>query len=342
MAKTLDLSFKDINKALNNSNANYCNNIGEFLLLLCAFGSSTDSKTIKGMFLSFKLSFEKLYNTINREEFYRCSYEQNQISILSLSVVNLGHISFSLSSLKGDSENESCIYSGYITRNKNTDDDYATVIYPLQRLYNSREVTNIITKTTKEDIQEWLQTNFKDVDDLNDAIQRNIYMIYNGAYIPLYISVSSGVTKSISIFTNIYIAGNNYNYNYYFLLQNNTLNVSNLFYKSGKLPVSIELDNSIITFDNDTTYKEMNEWLMYIFGSYDYKYIMDFYHNTRYNIMDSSGIVTEVLTFHVESADGDNVKYTLVFFDCGINKIFKETITYNPNSGMLNVEKTNI
>lgn len=112
-------------------------------------------------------------------------------------------------------------------------------------------------------------------------------MIYNGTCIPLYISVSSGSTTSISIFTNKYISGINYNYIYYVILQSNTLNVSNLFYRSGQLPVTIELDNSILEFDNMTDYEAMNTWLMDIFDSYDDAYIMQFYANTRYNIMDS-------------------------------------------------------
>lgn len=342
MNNTLDLSFNDINKSLNNSNANYCNNIGEFLLLLCNMGSSTESNTIKSIFSIFELSFEKIYNTIDINSFYRSSYSHNQFNILSIKAVDLSKIVFSLSSFKEDNENESYIQSGYITRNSSTDDNYAVKIHHIQRIYNFREVTPIIGESTKEDIQTWLKTNFKDVDDLKDASTRNIYMIYNGTCIPLYISVSSGSTTSISIFTNRYISGINYNYIYYAILQSNTLNVSNLFYRSGQLPVTIELDNSILEFDNMTDYEAMNTWLMDIFGSYDDAYIMQFYANTRYNIMDSLGMVTEVLTFHGESAGGDNVKWTLVFFDCGLNKIFKEVITYNPTSGMLNVEKTNI
>lgn len=341
MANTLDLSFNDINKALNNANANYCSNVGSFFLFICSVGSSTDNTYIKKVFSLFNLSFEKIYN-IDTDKYYMSSFANYQYSILNLQAEDLSKIIFAVSFSSLLDENETGIYSGYITRNKDTDDNYATVIYPMQRVYNFREVTNIIDKTEKSDIQTWINTNFKDLNVLKDASTRNIYMMYKGVYTPVNITVISSSTTSISISTNIYISGYWYNYYWYVILQGSTLTVSNLFYKSGQIPITINLDDSILTFDNMSDYEVMNTWLTDIFGTYDDAYIMEFHDNTRYTIMDSAGINTEVLTFNGQSAGGDNVKWILIFFDSGLNKIFKETITYNPTKGMLNVEKTNI
>lgn len=340
MAKTLSYTFDQIEAALKQSTDNIVKSLSAFIYVLNILGNTDNSNDIKQAFAIFEFTFDDLYNYLTTEN--HTLYCQS-IGVQSAISINISKTTFNYSCISCNdtvaNENGSILFNGTITRDS-SDSNYKLRVQRTD-LNLSRNVPSLVGLSSQEEIQEWLTSNFKDADDLKNACKSNLYMLYNGVYTPLYLSSNTaGTTLNICYYryTSVY----DYGTIIYCVLQSGTLNIRSFSYKSGTCDITINIDNSILEYNTGDSYENMNGWLSDIFGTYDDSVIMSTHDGTRFTINDSAGRLTECLTFWGESVGGDNVKWTIAFFDSGINKIYSEVITYNSTSGTITVEKTSI
>lgn len=339
MAKTLSYTFDQIEAALKQSTDNIVKSLSGFIYFLTKLGNSDKSDDIKQMFTLFGFTFDDLYNYLNTENhtlYCQITGIQSAISI------NISENTFNYSFIANDygmNESGSILFNGTVTRDS-SDSNYKLRVQTTN-LHLSRNVPSLVNLSSQEEIQEWLTSNFKDADDLKNACKSNVYMLSNGAYTPLYLSTNTAGTV-LNICYHRYTSVYDYGTIIYCVLQSGTLNITSFSYKNGTCDITINIDNSILEYNTGDSYENMNGWLSDNFGTYDDSVIMSSHDGTRFTINDSAGRLTECLTFWGESVGGDNVKWTIAFFDSGINKIYSEVITYNPTSGTITVEKTNI
>lgn len=340
MAKILSYTFDQIESALKQSTDNIVKSLSSFIYLLNSLGNTDKSDDIKQAFIIFGFTFDDLYNylaTENHTLYCQCPGYQSAISI------NINETTFNYSCISWndtvDDEDGSILFNGTITR----DSSGSNYKLRVQRsdLNLSRNVPSLVGLSSQEEIQEWLTSNFKDADDLKNACKSNLYMLYNGVYTPLYLSYNTA-GNVLNICYHRYISVYDYVTIIYCELQYGTLNITSFLYKNGTYDITINIDNSILVYNTGDSYSNMNGWLSDIFGTYDKSVIMTTHDSTRFTINDSAGRLTECLTFWGERVGGDKVKWTIAFFDSGINKIYSEVITYNPTSGTITVEKTSI
>lgn len=340
MAKTLSYTFDQIEAALKQSTDNIVKSLSAFTYILNMLGNTDKSDDIKYVFTIFGFTFDDLYNYLTTENhtlYCQSSGIQSAISInISETTFNYSYISFNNT---GVNENGSILFNGTITRDS-SDSNYKLRVQRTD-LNLSRNVPSLVYLSSQEEIQEWLTSNFKDADDLKNACKSNLYMLHNGVYTPLYLYTNTTGTV-LNICYNRYSSVYDYGTIIYCRLQSGTLNITSFLYKNGTCDITINIDNSILGYNTGDSYENMNGLLSDIFGTYDDSVIMRIYDGTRFTINDSAGRLTECLTFWGESVGGDNVKWTIAFFDSGINKIYSEVITYNPTSGTITVEKTSI
>lgn len=340
MAKTLSYTFDQIEAALKQSTENIVKSLSGFIYFLNQFGNTDKSDDIKQMFTIFGFTFDDLYNYLTTENHTLYCHVSGVQSAISINISeNIFNYSFIAHNYIKNNENGSILFNGTITRDS-SDSNYKLRVQATD-LNLPRNVTSLGNLTSQEEIQEWLTSNFKDADDLKNACKSNVYMLHNGAYIPLYLSTNTAVTV-LNICYHRYTSVYDYGTIISCVLQSGTLNITSFLYKNGACDVTINIDNSILQYNTGDSYENMNGWLSEIFGTYDDSVIMSSHDGTRFIINDSAGRLTECLTFWGESVGGDNVKWTIAFFDSGINKIYSEVITYNPTSGTITVEKTSI
>lgn len=340
MAKTLSYTFDQIEAALKQSTENIVKSLSGLIYTLTILGNTDKSDDIKQMFTLFGFTFDDLYNYLSTEDhtlYCQIPGIQSAISI-DISDTTLNY-SFIANDYLPDAGNGPILFNGTVTRDS-SDSNYKLRVQTTD-LDLSRNVPSLVGLSSQEEIQEWLTSNFKDVDDLKNACKSNLYMLYNGVYTPLYLSTNTAGTV-LNICYNRYISVYDYGTIIYCILQSGTLNITSFLYKEGTCDITINIDNSILEYNTGDSYENMNGWLSDIFGTYDDSVIMSTYDGMRFTINDSAGRLTECLTFWGESAGGDNAKWTIAFFDSGINKIYSEVITYNPTSGTITVEKTSI
>jgi hypothetical protein len=340
MAKTLSYTFDQIEAALKQSTENIVKSLSVFIYILNELGNTDKSDDIKQTFTLCGFTFDDLYNYLTTENhtlYCQTTGVQSAISInISETTLNYSCIYYNDT---GANENGSILFNGTITRDS-SDSNYKLRVQRTD-LNLSRNVPSLVGLSSQEEIQEWLTSNFKDADDLKNACKSNLYMLYNGVYTPLYLSTNTAGTV-LQICYHRYTSVYDYGTIIYCVLQSGTLNITSFLYKNGICDITINIDNSILVYNTGDSYENMNGWLSDIFGTYDESVIMSAYDGTRFTINDSAGRLTECLTFWGESVGGDNVKWTIAFFDSGINKIYSEVITYNPTSGTITVEKTSI
>lgn len=340
MAKTLSYTFDQIEAALKQSTDNIVKSLSAFIYVLNMLGNTDNSNDIKQAFAIFGFTFDDLYNYLTTEN--HTLYCQS-IGIQSAISINISKTTFNYSCISYnatvDNEDGSILFNGTITRDS-SDSNYKLRVQRTD-LNLSRNVPSLVGLSSQEEIQEWLTSNFKDADDLKNACKSNLYMLYNRVYTPLYLSLNTAGT-TLNICYHRYTSVYDYGTIIYCVLQSGTLNITSFSYKSGTCDITINIDNSILEYNTGDSYENMNGWLSDIFGTYDDSVIMSTHDGTRFTINDSAGRLTECLTFWGESVGGDNVKWTIAFFDSGINKIYSEVITYNSTSGTITVEKTSI
>lgn len=340
MAKTLSYTFDQIEAALKQSTDNIVKSLSAFIYILNELGNTDKSDDIKLAFTLFGFTFDDLYNYLSTEN--HTLYCQS-IGVQSAISINISETTFNYSCISynntGANENGSILFNGTITRDS-SDSNYKLRVQRTD-LNLSRNVPSLVGLSSQEEIQEWLTSNFKDADDLKNACKSNLYMLYYGVYTPLYLSTNTAGTV-LQICYHRYTSVYDYGTIIYCVLQSGTLNITSFLYKNGTCDITINIDNSILEYNTGDSYENMNGWLSDIFGTYDEYVIRSTYDGTRFTITDSAGRLTECLTFWGESVGGDNVKWTIAFFDSGINKIYSEVITYNTTSGTITVEKTSI
>lgn len=340
MAKTLSYTFDQIEAALKQSTGNIVKSLSGFIYILNMLGDTDKSDVIKQTFTIFGFTFDDLYNYLTTEN--HTLYCQN-IGIQSAISINISETTFNYSFIAhnytGSNESGAILYNGTVTRDS-SDSNYKQRVQTTD-LNLFRNVPSLVGFSSQEEIQEWLTSNFKDADDLKNACKSNLYMLYNRVYTPLYLSTNTTGTI-LNICYHRYASVYDYGTIIYCTLQSGTLNITSFSYKSGTCDITINIDSSILEYNTGDSYENMNGWLSDIFGTYDESVIMSAYGGTRFTINDSVGRLTECLTFWGENVGGDNVKWTIIFFDSGINKIYSEVITYNPTSGTITVEKTSI
>lgn len=340
MAKTLSYTFDQIEAALKQSTDNIVKSLSGLMYFLTQLGNTDKSNDIKRVFTIFGFTFDDLYNYLTTENHTLYSQFNGNQSAIS---INISETTFNYSFIANyyitNNENGSILFNGTVTRDS-SDSNYKLRVQATD-LNLPCNVTSLINLTTQEEIQEWLTSNFKDADDLKNACKSNVYMLHNGAYIPLYLSSNTAGTV-LNICYHRYASVYDYGTIIYCVLQSGTLNITSFLYKNGTCDITINIDNSILEYNTGDSYENMNAWLSDIFGTYDDSVIRRTYDGARFTINDSAGRLTECLTFWGESVGGDNVKWTIAFFDSGINKIYSEVITYNPTSGTITVEKTSI
>lgn len=340
MAKTLSYTFDQIEAALKQSTGNIVKSLSSFIYILNMLGNTDKSDDIKQVFTIFGFTFDDLYNYLTTEN--HTLYCQS-MGVQSAISINISETTFNYSCIScnytGPNEDGSILFNGTITRDS-SDSNYKLRVQRTD-LNLSRNVPSLGGLSSQEEIQEWLTSNFKDADDLKNACKSNLYMLYYGVYTPLHLSTNTAGTV-LNICYNRYISVYDYGTIIYCVLQSGTLNITSFLYKNGRCDITINIDNSILEYNTGDSYENMNGWLFDNFGTYDDSVIMSTHDGTRFTINDSAGRLTECLTFWGESVGGDNVKWTIAFFDSGINKIYSEVITYNPTSGTITVEKTSI
>lgn len=340
MAKTLSYTFDQIEAALKQSTDNIVKSLSLLLYLLTALGDTDKSDDIKQMFTISGFTFDDLYYYLATEN--HTLYSQGQ-GIQSAISINISEKTFNYSFISNNyiknNENGSILFNGTVTRDS-SDSNYKLRVQTTD-LNLPRNVADLGNLATQEEIQEWLTSNFKDADDLKNACKSNVYMLHNGAYTPLYLSSNTAGTV-LNICYHRYTSVYDYGTIIYCVLQSGTLNITSFLYKNGTCDITINIDNSILEYNTGDSYENMNGWLSDIFGTYDDSVIRRTYESARFTINDSAGRLTECLTFWGESVGGHKVKWTIIFFDSGINKIYSEVITYNPTSGTITVEKTSI
>lgn len=340
MAKTLSYTFDQIEDALKQSTGNIVKSLSGLLYALTILGNTDKSDDIKQMFTIFGFTFDDLADYLLKENHTLYSQINGNQSAISINASeNTFNYSFISNNYIKDDENGSILFNGTVTRDS-SDSNYKLRVQATD-LNLSRNVTSLGNLTSQEEMQEWLTSNFKDAEDLKNACKSNVYMLHNGAYIPLHLSTNTAGT-ALYVCYHRYISVYDYGTIIYCVLQSGTLNITSFRNKNGTSEITVNIDNSILGYNTGDSYETMNSWLSDIFGTYDYSVIRSVYDGTRFTINDSVGRPTECLTFWGERAGGDNVKWTIIFFDSGINKIYSEVITYNPTSGTITVEKTNI
>lgn len=340
MAKILSYTFDQIEAALKQSTGNIVNSLSAFIYILTALGNTDKSDDIKLAFTIFGFTFDDLYNYLSTENHTLYCQSTGMQSAISINISKLTfNYSFIANNYINDNEKGSMLFNVTVTRDS-SDSNYKLRVQTTD-LNLPRNVTSLVGLDLQEEIQEWLTSNFKDADDLKYACKSNLYMLYNGGYVPLYLYSNTAGTV-LNICYHRYASIYDYKTIIYCILQSGTLNITSFFYKNGTCDTTINIDNSILEYNTGDSYENMNGWLFDIFGTYDDSVIMSTHEGTRFTINDSAGRLTECLTFCGESVGGDNIKWTITFFDSGINKIYSEVITYNPTSGTITVEKTSI
>lgn len=340
MAKILSYTFDQIEAALKQSTENIVKSLSAFIYFLTALGNTDNSDDIKQIFAIFGFTFDDLYNYLSTDNHTLCCQSSGFQSAISINISeNTFNYSFIANNYIENNEKGSMLFNGTVTRDS-SDSNYKLRVQATD-LNLPRNVTSLVGLSLQEEIQEWLTSNFKDADDLKNACKSNLYMLYNGVYTPLYLSTNTAGTV-LNICYHRYTSVYDYGTIIYCVLQSGTLNITSFSYKNGTCDITINIDNSILEYNTGDSYENMNGWLSDIFGTYDDSVIMSTHDGTRFTINDSARRLTECLTFWGESVGGDNVKWTIIFFDSGINKIYSEVITYNPTSGTITVEKTSI
>lgn len=338
MAKTLSLTFDEIDATLINANNNMSQNYTGLFVFLYLNGNSTNTSTIKSVFSSFGTSFSDIATDFTNKTHFYCKIGQQYFNV-SLSVdsseIKYLYMTFSFNENVG-----MYLYSGKVTRNAETDSDYVSTVYPMVDLSLSYLLpSSFLQVYTQEQMQSFLTTNFGSYENLSSIANKNLYVIdAQNNFIPVRAAIKNrSIRFSYEILQDVPLR-----HIFSFIVSSGTLNITSFNYVSNSYSGTYILDNSILTFETGNSYEVMTTWLEDLFGTYDDSLINAMNEDSRYLMQDNNGYNSECLIFNLHSKGGDNMELTFAFFDSQSNKIVRKDIQYNPTQGTITVTDTSI
>ena len=338
MAKTLSLTFDEIDATLINANNNMSQNYTELFVFLYLNGNSTNTSTIKSAFSLFDTSFSDIVTDFTNKTHFYCKIESQYFNVslyVSSSEIKYSYMTFSLNENVG-----TYLYSGEVTRNAETDSDYVSTIYPMVDLSLSYLLpSSFLQVYTQEQMQSFLKTNFGSYENLSSIANKNLYVIdAQNNFIPVRAAIkNTSIRFSYEILQDVPLRRI-----FSFIVSSGTLNITSFNYVSNSYSGTYILDNSILTFETGNSYEVMTTWLEDLFGTYDDSLINAMNESSRYLMPDNNGYNSECLIFNLHTKGGDNMELTFAFFDSQSNKIVRKDIQYNPTQGTITVTDTSI
>ncbi len=338
MAKTLSLTFDEIDATLINANNNMSQNYTGLFVLLYLNGNSTNTSTIKSVFSSFDTSFSDIATDFTNKTHFYCKTE-HQYSNVSL-YVDSSEIKYSYRTFSFNENVGMYLYSGKVTRNAETDSDYVNTVYPMVDLSLSYLLpSSFLQVYTQEQMQSFLTTNFGSYENLSSIANKNLYVIdAQNNFIPVRAAIkNTSIRFSYEILQDVPLRRI-----FSFIVSSGTLNITSFNYVSNSYSGTYILDNDILTFETGNSYEVMTTWLEDLFGTYDDSLINAMNESSRYLMPDNNGYNSECLIFNLHTKGGDNMELTFAFFDSQSNKIVRKDIQYNPTQGTITVTDTSI
>lgn len=338
MAKTLSLTFDEIDATLINANNNMSQNYTGLFAFLYLNGNSTNTSTIKNIFSLFDTSFSDIATDFTNKAHFYCKIGLRYFNV-SLSVdsseIKYLYMTFSINENDG-----MCLYSGKVTRNAETDSDYVNTVYPMVDLSLSYLLpSSFLQVYTQEQMQSFLTTNFGSYENLSSIANKNLYVLDSrNNFIPVRAAINNtSIRFSYEILQDVPLRRI-----FSFIVSSGTLNITSFNYVSNSYSGTYILDNSILTFETGNSYEVMTTWLEDLFGTYDDSLINAMNESSRYLMPDNNGYNSECLIFNLHTKGGDNMELTFAFFDSQSNKIVRKDIQYNPTQGTITVTDTSI
>lgn len=338
MAKTLSLTFDEIDATLINANNNMSQNYTGLFLFLYLNGNSTNTSIIKSAFSSFDTSFSDIATDFTNKTHFYCKIGQQYFNV-SLSV-NSSEIKYSYTTFSFKENVGAYLYSGEVTRNAETDSDYVSTVYPMVDLSLSYLLpSSFLQVYTQEQMQSFLTTNFGSYENLSSIANKNLYVIdAQNNFIPVRAAIkNTSIRFSYEILQDVPLRRI-----FSFIVSSGTLNITSFNYVYNSYSGTYILDNAILTFETGNSYEVMTTWLEDLFGTYDDSLINAMNEPSRYLMPDNNGYNSECLIFNLHPKGGDTMELTFAFFDSQSNKIVRKDIQYNPTQGTITVTDTSI
>jgi len=338
MAKTLSLTFDEIDATLINANNNMSQNDTGLFIYLYLNGNSTNTSTIKSIFSLFDTSFSDIVTDFTNKTHFYCKIESLYFGVslyVDSSEIKYSYMTFSLNENVG-----MYLYSGKVTRNAETDSDYVSTVYPMVDLLLSYLLpSSFLQVYTQEQMQSFLTTKFGSYENLSSIANKNLYVIdAQNNFIPVRAAINNtSIRFSYEILRDVPLR-----HIFSFTVSSGTLNITSFNHVSNSYSGTYILDNSILTFETGNSYEVMTTWLEDLFGTYDDSLINAMNESSRYLMPDNNGYNSECLIFNLRSKGGDNMELTFAFFDSQSNKIVRKDIQYNPTQGTITVTDTSI
>lgn len=338
MAKTLSLTFDEIDATLINANNNMSQNYTGLFVFLYLNGNSTNTSTIKSAFSSFDTSFSDIATDFTNKTHFYCKIGQQYFNV-SLSV-NSSEIKYSYMTFSFNENVGAYLYSGEVTRNAETDSDYVSTVYPMVDLSLSYLLpSSFLQVYTQEQMQRFLTINFGSYENLSSIANKNLYVLDSqNNFIPVRAAIkNTSIRFSYEILQDVPLRRI-----FSFIVSSGTLNITSFNYVYNSYSGTYILDSNILTFETGNSYEVMTTWLEDLFGTYDDSLINAMNEPSRYLMPDNNGYNSECLIFNLHSKGGDNMELTFAFFDSQSNKIVRKDIQYNPTQGTITVTDTSI
>lgn len=338
MAKTLSLTFDEIDATLINANNNMSQNYTGLFIFLYLNGNSTNTTSIKSFFSSFGTSFSDIATDFTNKTHFYCKIEQQYFNVslyADSSEIKYSYMTFSFNENVG-----TFLYSGKVTRNAETDSDYVSTVYPMVDLSLSYLLpSSFLQVYTQEQMQSFLTTKFGSYENLSSIANKNLYVIdAQNNFIPVRAAINNtSIRFSYEILQDVPLRRI-----FSFIVSSGTLNITSFNYVSNSYSGTYILDNSILNFETGNSYEVMTTWLEDLFGTYDDSLINAMNESSRYLMPDNNGYNSECLIFNLHTKGGDNMELTFAFFDSQSNKIVRKDIQYNPTQGTITVTDTSI
>lgn len=338
MAKTLSLTFDEIDATLINANNNMSQNYTGLFLFLYLNGNSTNTTSIKSVFSLLGTSFSDIATNFTNKTHFYCNIEHLYFNVslyVDSSEIKYSYMTFSFNENVGI-----YLYSGKVTRNAETDSDYVNTVYPMVDLSLSYLLpSSFLQVYTQEQMQSFLTTNFGSYENLSSIANKNLYVIdAQNNFIPVRAAIkNTSIRFSYEILQDVPLR-----HIFSFIVSSGTLNITSFNHVYNSYSGTYILDNSILTFETGNSYEVMTTWLEDLFGTYDDSLINAMNEPSRYLMPDNNGYNSECLIFNLHSKGGDNMELTFAFFDSQSNKIVRKDIQYNPTQGTITVTDTSI
>ena len=338
MAKTLSLTFDEIDATLINANNNMSQNYTGLFQFLYLNGNSTNTTSIKSVFSLFGTSFSDIATNFTNKTHFYCKIGRQYFNVslyADSSEIKYSYMTFSFNENVG-----TYLYSGKVTRNAETDSAYVSTVYPMVDLSLSYLLpSSFLQVYTQEQMQSFLTTNFGSYENLSSIANKNLYVIdAQNNFIPVRAAIKN---TSIRFYYEI-LQDVPLRCIFSFIVSSGTLNITSFNYVYNSYSGTYILDNSILTFETGNSYEVMTTWLEDLFGTYNDSLINAMNESSRYLMPDNNGYNSECLIFNLHSKGGDNMELTFAFFDSQSNKIVRKDIQYNPTQGTITVTDTSI